>query len=91
MRNAAIARDDILQKDIGGQRYVTTRDVLREEQRHDEFCTAGRPHATSSAALAPVELDPALSDEQRQAALMILNSRDRVTGSKAARAPAKPA
>ncbi len=82
MRNAAL-RDAILQKEKNGRRYVTTRDVLQEEQRHDRFRTRRAGHTRQIRRLRkPSTLDPQLSDEQRGAALTLLNSRDKVTGLK---------
>lgn len=75
-------RDDLLVKNYRGQNYVTTRDVLREERDMVNFVRSGKATREKLGGFAPVVLDPALSDEQRQAAEVILGSRDRVTGLK---------
>lgn len=75
-------RADILRKEAEGQRFVTTRDVYREELAMVGFAREGRgQHRKLGGTRAP-ELDPMLSQEQRDAALLILNSRDTVTGLK---------
>jgi conjugative relaxase-like TrwC/TraI family protein len=79
VRNAAM-RDSILHNDRNGRRYVTTRDVLREEQDMIDFAKNGRATRDKLGGYRPFDLDPQLSDEQRNAALTILNSRDKVTG-----------
>jgi len=79
VRNAAL-RDSILHNDKNGRRYVTTRDVLREEQDMIDFAKHGRATRDKLGGYQSFDLDPKLSDEQRGAALTILNSRDRVTG-----------
>jgi len=79
VRNAAL-RDSILHNDKNGRRYVTTRDVLREEQDMIDFAKHGRATRDKLGGYKTFDLDPKLSDEQRNAALTILNSRDRVTG-----------
>lgn len=79
VRNAAM-RDSILHNDKNGRRYVTTRDVLREEQDMIDFAKHGRATRDKLGGYQTFDLDPKLSDEQRGAALTILNSRDKVTG-----------
>jgi conjugative relaxase-like TrwC/TraI family protein len=79
VRNAAM-RDSILHNDRNGRRYVTTRDVLREEQDMIDFARNGRATRDKLGGYRSIDLDPQLSDEQRNAALTILNSRDKVTG-----------
>jgi conjugative relaxase-like TrwC/TraI family protein len=79
VRNAAL-RDSILHNDKNGRRYVTTRDVLHEEQDMIDFARHGRATRDKLGGYKTFDLDPQLSDEQRGAALTILNSRDRVTG-----------
>ncbi len=45
---------NILHNDMNGQRYVTTKDVLHEEQAMIDFARDGQgPRATSSAAMEP--------------------------------------
>ena len=79
VRNSAL-RDSILHNDKNGRRYVTTRDVLREEQDMIDFARQGRATRDKLGGYEDITLDPQLSDEQRNAALTILNSRDKVTG-----------
>ncbi len=79
VRNAAL-RDSILYNDVKGKRYVTTKDVLREELDMINFARHGRATRGKLGGYGTINLDPALSDEQRNAALVILNSRDKVTG-----------
>ncbi|MGJ5813601.1 MobF family relaxase [Paludibaculum fermentans] len=76
----AAERPDILEKDKKGRRYVTTKDVLTEERDMIAFARDGRATRAKLGGLQTPALDPKLSDEQRNAALTILNSRDKVTG-----------
>jgi conjugative relaxase-like TrwC/TraI family protein len=82
VRGAVMERPEILQREFKGQRYVTTQDVLKEEQGIVDFVRSGRGTRSKLGAGTTAGLDPALSREQREAALMILNSRDRVTALK---------
>src|ERR1019366_2282386 len=61
------------------QRYVTTRDVYREELAMVAFAREGRGHHRKLGGGKARSLDPHLSREQRDAALLILSSRDTVT------------
>ena len=79
VRNSAL-RDSILHNDKNGRRYVTTRDVLREEQDMIDFVKHGRATRDKLGGYSTISLDPQLSDEQRNAAMVLLNSRDKVTG-----------
>ncbi len=79
VRSAAL-RDSILHNDRNGRRYVTTKDVLLEEQGMIDFARHGRATRDKLGGYETFDLDPKLSDEQRGAALTILNSRDKVTG-----------
>jgi conjugative relaxase-like TrwC/TraI family protein len=81
VRGAAL-RDSILHNDVNGQRYVTTKAVLSEEIAMIDFARTGRGTRDKLGGYQPIELDPALSDEQRAAAMTILGSRDKVTGLK---------
>jgi len=74
-------REGILHQSRGGLRYVTTKDVLREEVAISAFVREGRgrKYKLGGEGALPA-LDPKLSKEQREAALVILNSRDIVTG-----------
>ena len=73
-------RDNLLQKEVAGQRYATTKEVLNEELAVLNFARDGRGRYRKLAGLNEPQLDPELSREQREAAQMILNSRDAVTG-----------
>jgi conjugative relaxase-like TrwC/TraI family protein len=81
VRNAAI-RDDLLHKDRNGRRYVTTRDVLAEEDAIIKFAVNGKATRARLSGDKPLRLDAGLSGEQRNAALAILSSQDRVIGLK---------
>jgi conjugative relaxase-like TrwC/TraI family protein len=76
----AAERPSVLEKDRKGRRYVTTKDVLDEERDMIAFARDGRATRPKLGGLKTPSLDPELSDEQRNAALTILHSRDRVTG-----------
>lgn len=77
-----LAREDVLGREHQGVRYATTRDVLTEELAMTAFAREGRGKYTKLGGMAEPKLDPALSKEQREAALVILGSRDRVTALK---------
>jgi conjugative relaxase-like TrwC/TraI family protein len=72
-------REGIIRRDVAGQRYVTTRDVYREELAMVAFAREGRGHHRKLGGGKARALDPHLSREQRDAALLILSSRDTVT------------
>jgi conjugative relaxase-like TrwC/TraI family protein len=82
VRSAVIDRGDILQREFKGHPYVTTRGVLQEECDITDFVRSGKATRDKLGGNKPADLDAALSEEQREAALVILNSRDRVTGLK---------
>jgi ATP-dependent exoDNAse (exonuclease V) alpha subunit len=73
-----LRRDQIIAKEVEGQRYVTTKQVLQEELGVLNYAREGRGRYRKLAADA--ELDASLSAEQRLAALTIVNSRDAVVG-----------
>lgn len=73
---------NLIGKDVNGQHWVTTRAVYREEMAMVAFARDGRGQYRKLGGAQPVELDPMLSEEQRQAALTLLNSRDTVVGLK---------
>ena len=73
-------RDSILTKDIQGQRYATTKQVLQEELSVLNYAREGRGKFRKLAGTGEANLDPQLSAEQREAALTLLNSRDAVVG-----------
>jgi conjugative relaxase-like TrwC/TraI family protein len=79
VRRAAM-RDGVLRKERNGQRFVTTHDVLKEEIDMTNYVRDGRARRRRFGGDGPIELEPKLTPEQRDAALMILNSRDKVTG-----------
>jgi conjugative relaxase-like TrwC/TraI family protein len=79
IRNAVMERGNILHREFQGQNYVTTQDVLDEERNIIDFVRKGRGTRSKLGRGNTEGLDPALSDEQCDAALVILNSRDRVT------------
>jgi conjugative relaxase-like TrwC/TraI family protein len=72
-------RDNLITKEVGGQRYVTTQEVLKEELAVITYAREGRGKYRKLG-VKDQQLDDALSAEQRQAALAILNSRDAVMG-----------
>ncbi|MGB6690386.1 MAG: MobF family relaxase [Terracidiphilus sp.] len=78
-----LSRDGIIRRERAGMRYATTRDVLREEISMTAFVRNGRGtrYKLGGENTTPA-LDPQLSQEQRDAALVILNSRDTVTALK---------
>jgi conjugative relaxase-like TrwC/TraI family protein len=79
VRRSAV-RDGVLRKERNGQRYVTTRDVLKEEIDMTNYVRNGKATRRRLGGDEPIELDTNLSDEQRQAALILLNSKDKVMG-----------
>jgi conjugative relaxase-like TrwC/TraI family protein len=81
VKNAA-KRDGIIDKERDGTRYITTRAVHQEEIDMTNFVRGGKATRPKLGGYDPIALDPMLSDEQRQAALTILGSRDRVTALK---------
>jgi conjugative relaxase-like TrwC/TraI family protein len=75
-----IARENVLRRERLGQRWVTTQEVLREEITMTDFARSGKGiYAKLGSNGKSLTLDPKLSNEQRAAALVILNSRDLVT------------
>jgi ATP-dependent exoDNAse (exonuclease V) alpha subunit len=78
IHNAVQKRDAILKKVKDGQPYVTTRDVLQEEVAMTDYVRDGKATRRRLGGDGPIELDPMLTPEQREAALMLLNSRDKV-------------
>jgi conjugative relaxase-like TrwC/TraI family protein len=79
IRNEVMERGDILHREWGGQHYVTTEDVRAEERNIIDFVREGRGTRSKLGGGKTRSLDPALSQQQQDAALVILNSRDRVT------------
>jgi conjugative relaxase-like TrwC/TraI family protein len=78
-----LSRDDIIRRSRGGMRYATTKDVLQEETAMTAFVRSGRGTRYRLGGEDTVHaLDPDLSKEQHDAALVILNSRDVVTSLK---------
>jgi len=79
VRNAVLDREAILKKSRNGERYVTTRDVLQEEIDMTNYVRDGKATRRQLGGEGPIDLDPRLTPEQRDAALMLLNSKDKVT------------
>jgi conjugative relaxase-like TrwC/TraI family protein len=77
-----ISRDNVIRRDRAGIRYVTTKEVLREELAMSAFVREGRGKYRMLGGTGDVVLDKQLSREQRDAASTILHSRDRVTALK---------
>jgi conjugative relaxase-like TrwC/TraI family protein len=71
---------DIIQRSHDGQIFATTKEVYREELGIVAFARDGRGQCKKLGGGDTAELDPLLSAEQRAAAQLILNSRDRVIG-----------
>jgi conjugative relaxase-like TrwC/TraI family protein len=75
-----IARENVLRRERLGQSWVTTQEVLREEIAMTDFARSGKAvYGKLGGNGKSLKLDPKLSREQRDAALVILNSRDLVT------------
>jgi conjugative relaxase-like TrwC/TraI family protein len=75
-----LSRDNLVRRERLGQKWVTTKEVLREETEMTGFVREGRGRKYKLGGEgAPPALDPGLSEEQREAALVILNSNDVVT------------
>ena len=79
---AELSRPNILHKVKAGIRYVTTKEVLNEEIAISDFVREGRGRHIKLGGVKPPALDEHLSQEQRDAAMVILGSRDRVTALK---------
>jgi conjugative relaxase-like TrwC/TraI family protein len=79
---AELSRDNIIRRERSGVRYATTREVLGEEIAMTNFAREGRGQHVKLGGIKPPALDPELSKEQRDAALVILGSRDRITALK---------
>lgn len=73
-------RDNILRKDVQGQRYATTKEVKQEELAILNYAREGKGRHRRLGGIEDPVLDETLSGEQRAAALAVLNSRDAVTG-----------
>lgn len=77
-----LSRPNILRKAKGGIVYATTKEVLQEEIAMSDFAREGRGRHIKLGGIQSPKLDGQLSKEQREAALVILNSRDTVTALK---------
>jgi conjugative relaxase-like TrwC/TraI family protein len=77
-----LSRPNILRRDKGGITYATTKEVLQEEISIRDFVREGRGQYAKLGGVNPPALDPVLSKEQREAAEIILGSRDTVTALK---------
>jgi conjugative relaxase-like TrwC/TraI family protein len=75
-----LARENVVGRNRLGQRWVTTKEVLQEEIEMIDFARngKGRRYKLGGKTATP-ELDPELSQEQRKAAMTVLNSTDIVT------------
>jgi conjugative relaxase-like TrwC/TraI family protein len=73
------SRAELLRREHDGVTYATTQDVLKEERAMTAYVRDGRGKFMKLGGAKKPTLDPALSKEQRTAAELILNSRDRVT------------
>jgi hypothetical protein len=74
-----LLRGDILRRELAGQEFATTKGVLREERAMVDYVRNGRGLHEKLGNAAALKTE-GLSKEQRDAALLILNSRDAVTG-----------
>jgi conjugative relaxase-like TrwC/TraI family protein len=72
-------RDDILSKEMDGQRWCTTKDVLREEWENIDFVKQGLGKCYPLHAKPYICRDSQLGQDQRNAVQHVLNSPDRVT------------
>jgi conjugative relaxase-like TrwC/TraI family protein len=77
-----LLRDNVILHQKSGTTYATTREVLQEELGMSAFARDGRGRHIKLGGVKPPALDPELSQEQREAANVILGSRDRVTALK---------
>ena len=71
-------RDNLIFKKVDGQRYVTTKEVLQEEISVLNYARNGKGKHRKLGGNKSFNLDERLSEEQRQAAMAILESRDAV-------------
>jgi len=75
-----LARGNVRRRERLGQKWVTTEEVLREEIAMTDFARGGKGrYGKLGGEGKPPDLDAKLSREQRNAALVILGSRDLVT------------
>ena len=79
---AELSRPISCARSKAGIRYATTKEVLSEEIAMSDFVREGRGRYIKLGGIKPPALDEHLSKEQRDAAMVILNSRDRVTALK---------
>lgn len=75
-----LLRDNILRREVDGHRYVTTKEVCREERGMLAFVRDGQGKFRPLGGANPGALDASLSAEQRQAAETILASRSVAVG-----------
>jgi conjugative relaxase-like TrwC/TraI family protein len=73
-----LLRDEFVQETAKGQRWFTTSEVLAEEKRLIEFVQAGRGRCEPLRAGAYEFENKGLSQEQRNAVLHVITSKDRV-------------
>jgi conjugative relaxase-like TrwC/TraI family protein len=77
-----LSRPTILRRSKNGITYATTKEVLAEEIATRDFVREGRGKHVKLGGYQTLTLDPELSAEQREAAEVILGSRDTVTALK---------
>jgi len=74
-----LLRDELIKENVDGRQWLTTRDVLAEEKRLIDFVQDGKGKFKPLGSGKYQFVNPKLSDEQRNAVLHVLQSRDRVT------------
>jgi conjugative relaxase-like TrwC/TraI family protein len=74
------ARGDVLTRNVGGREYITTKQVLSEEQGMIESARAGRGQYMPLGCQSFAFQEERLNGEQRAAVLHVLRSRDLATG-----------
>ena len=74
-----LSRPEILLREKDGMTYATTKEVWQEEISLRDFVREGKGKWRKLGGYGPLALDPELSADQREAAELILGSRDTVT------------
>ena len=74
-----LLRDELIRENMDGRQWLTTRDVLAEEKRLIDFVADGKGKFKPFGSGKYQFQNPQLSNEQRQAVLHVLQSRDRAT------------
>jgi len=71
---------DLVRSEVKGQTFITTKEILKQEERVVEFCRDGRGrHFELVKGLGSYKAPKHLTEEQQQAHKTICNSKDRVT------------